>query len=138
MMRWIMRSCTAVLTLAAYTVVPAATPAPAATTAAVALLQDAGGKDTGAVAFAEEANGKVRVAVAATGLSPGFHGIHVHNVGKCEAPTFATAGTHFLADSQTHGSHAGDLPPLFATADGVGFALFTTDRFKVADLFDAD
>src|SRR5436190_10139171 len=118
MMRWITRSCTAVLTLAAFTFVPAATPAPAAPTAAVALLQDSGGKDTGAVAFAEEPDGKVRVAVAATGLSPGFHGIHVHNVGKCEGPAFTTAGTHFLTDSQTHGGHAGDLQPLFATADG--------------------
>ncbi len=39
---------------------------------------------------------------------------------------------------KNHGDHAGDLPPLLAGADGVAAASFTTDRFKISKLTDAD
>ena len=72
------------------------------------------------------------------GIAPGFHGFHVHAVGKCEGPAFTTAGGHFSAPGQTHRNHAGDLPPLLVNADGSASAAFETDRFVLAQLRDAD
>ncbi|MEP5172527.1 MAG: superoxide dismutase family protein [Erythrobacter sp.] len=46
----------------------------------------------------------------------GEHGFHIHAVGQCEAPDFASAGGHLNPFDRTHGSlsdggaHLGDLP----------------------------
>nr|WP_240762224.1 superoxide dismutase family protein [Paenibacillus thalictri] len=77
-------------------------------------------------------DGGVRVSVSAASLSPGEHGIHFHETGKCEAPDFKTAGSHLNPASKKHGfltpegPHAGDLPNLIVGADGTGKAEFTT------------
>jgi superoxide dismutase, Cu-Zn family len=88
--------------------------------------------------------GYVTITIATTGtgqLSPGFHGVHIHSVGKCEtnstAPTggapgdFLSAGGHFMAN----GEHAsGDLTSLEVRKDGGGLLETTTDGFTKADL----
>jgi superoxide dismutase, Cu-Zn family len=72
--------------------------------------------------------GGVRIDVEVSQLPPGTHGIHVHNVGKCEGPAFTSAGPHFNPTSKKHGKenpegpHAGDLLNLEVKADGVGKA----------------
>ena len=105
--------------------------------AAVARLQDAAGNRLGSVWLLPRANGKLAIRVSASYLSEGFHGFHVHTVGRCEAP-FTTAGGHFNPKSTGHGSHAGDLSPLWVDADGRGWMELQTDRFTIADLLDAD
>jgi Cu-Zn family superoxide dismutase len=88
--------------------------------------------------------GYVTVTIETTGtgqLSPGFHGVHIHSVGKCEAnsaaPTggapgdFLSAGGHFMAPGQ-HGS--GDLTSLQVRKDGGALLETTTDGFTKADL----
>jgi len=80
---------------------------------------------------------EVRVSVTTRGLTPGFHGFHVHAVGVCEAP-FTSAGGHFNLPGNTHPDHSGDMPVLLINADGKGEARFETDRFGISDLFDAD
>jgi superoxide dismutase, Cu-Zn family len=58
-----------------------------------------------------------------TGLEPGGHGFHVHQVGRCEPP-FETAGGHYNPDGRQHGllnpagAHAGDMANIFADAAG--------------------
>ena len=59
----------------------------------------------------------VELTVTATGLKPGAHGIHLHAVGKCEAPAFTSAGGHFDPGpagnpdaDMNHPFHMGDLP----------------------------
>ncbi len=78
----------------------------------------------------------------AEGLTPGFHGFHVHATGLCEpaAPLgpFTTAGGHYTGGDTTHGDHAGDMPPLLVTDDGWARTQFVSDRFTMADLQDAD
>lgn len=70
----------------------------------------------------------VRIDVSVSQLPPGTHAIHVHNVGKCDAPDFASAGPHFNPTSKKHGKdnpdgpHSGDLLNLEVQADGVGKA----------------
>ena len=91
----------------------------------------------------------VEITVTVTGLKPGAHGMHLHAVGKCEAPGFTTAGGHFdpgpsgQGDPDTnHPYHMGDLPNLFATAAGKATVKAITTRVTLGDgplsLFDAD
>lgn len=48
--------------------------------------------------------------------TPGVHALHIHEVGRCEAPSFESAGGHFAPSGRQHGflnakgPHAGDLP----------------------------
>lgn len=61
-----------------------------------------------------------------TGLTPGQHGMHIHEKGACDAPSFETSGGHFNPGSMKHGGpdsdnrHAGDFGNL--TADSFGNA----------------
>ena len=77
-------------------------------------------------------------------LSPGFHGLHIHTVGKCEAnsvaPTggapgdFNSAGAHFQVPGHSAHPASGDLSSLQVRADGSGKLVTTTDAFTAADL----
>jgi superoxide dismutase, Cu-Zn family len=102
-------------------------------------LRDADGKAVGSVRMtARSARGPVEVRVAARRLKPGFHGFHVHAVGKCERPTFKSAMGHLKAGAQTHGAHEGDLPSLLVKRNGTATLRLTTDRFTLGDLRDRD
>ena len=58
------------------------------------------------------------------GLPPGVHGIHIHSVGTCTPPDFASAGPHFNPSNAKHGMknpqgpHAGDLPNITVPKNG--------------------
>lgn len=104
-----------------------------------ATLIDPEGNQVGQVAFKQlSANGPVAVKARADGLTPGFHGFHVHAVGKCEPPTFTSAGPHLGAPELVHDDHLGDLPVLLVREDGSAYGEAVTDRFTIADLRDAD
>ena len=104
-------------------------------------LKSAEGGEAGTVTFTPKGDG-VEIEVEVTGLTPGFHGFHIHETGTCEpdAPmgAFDTAGGHYATGSQTHGDHVGDMPTLFASEDGTARATFATDRFTLEDLADDD
>lgn len=75
------------------------------------------------VALFRSFNGGVRVVVTAWGLTPGAHGIHVHEAGD-EREGCDSMGEHFNPDGGTHGgpldagAHAGDLGNLLVQQDG--------------------
>jgi Cu-Zn family superoxide dismutase len=82
-------------------------------------------------------------------LTPGFHGLHIHDVGKCEvnsvAPDggapgdFLSAGGHFNGGGDGgHPNHAGDLSSLQVRGDGTAMLVTTTNAFDKADLIDGD
>jgi superoxide dismutase, Cu-Zn family len=89
-----------------------------------------------------QTRGHVVVTGVARGLSPGFHGFHIHAIGLCDAKApagpFTTAGGHFTGGFANHSAHAGDMPSLLVTADGRAYSSFVTDRFVLADLRDTD
>jgi superoxide dismutase, Cu-Zn family len=100
-------------------------------------LRNADGQEIGEVTFKQERDG-VNVEVSVHGLTPGFHGFHVHTVGSCVGPDFVSAGGHFNMAGHTHPMHSGDMVSLLVNPDGSGEVSFTTRSFNVADLFDAD
>jgi superoxide dismutase, Cu-Zn family len=100
-----------------------------------------------ATAKFEFENGYVTITVQTAGLgqlSPGFHGLHVHKVGKCEpnsvAPTggapgdFLSAGGHYQAPGHTGMPESGDLTSLQVRKDGAALLVTTTDAFTKDDL----
>lgn len=77
-------------------------------------------------------------------LTPGFHGMHVHAVGKCEAnsvsPTggqpgdFLSAGGHFQVPGHTTHPASGDLTSLEVRSNGAAKLITTTDAFTADQL----
>src|SRR6476620_10050948 len=70
-------------------------------------------------------------------LSPGFHGLHIHAVGKCDGD-FTSAGEHFQASGHTGQPASGDLPPLLVRSYGSGKLVATSDGFTADQLKGAD
>jgi superoxide dismutase, Cu-Zn family len=114
---------------------------------ATAELKDKDGKAVGVATF-RESSGGVTVDLNVKGLTPGLHAVHVHAVGKCEAPAFTSAGGHFNPAQKKHGykspegAHAGDLPNMLVAKDGTGrFEAFTdgiTLKSGATSVFDKD
>jgi Cu-Zn family superoxide dismutase len=81
------------------------------------------GAPVGTATFREKANG-VQLDLKASNLPPGLHGFHIHAVGRCQAPDFASAGPHFNPEGKQHGwdnplgHHLGDLQNLEVGPDG--------------------
>jgi Cu-Zn family superoxide dismutase len=109
---------------------------------ATAQLRDSAGIAHGAARI-ERVAGKARVTVDASELPPGDHGLHIHTVGLCEGPAFASAGPHWNPDMKMHGrdnpmgAHRGDLPNLQVGTDGAGTVSFDLPG-EASALLDAD
>jgi superoxide dismutase, Cu-Zn family len=78
----------------------------------------------------------------------GFHGFHLHRVGKCDAaavdasgarsPFFTASGHIGSEDGHNHATHDGDLPSLLVNRDGSARMTVRTDHVSFERLFDAD
>jgi len=124
--------------LGAGAAVVAAKSEPSDVTVARATLNDAAGKQVAVVEFRKSPRSAVKVIVTGSGLPPGFHGLHVHAVGACEAPSFASAGGHLKNEGASHSDHTGDLTSLYVKSDGTVNVRFETDRFGLDTLRDMD
>jgi len=98
---------------------------------ATAEILNTDSKEIGSATFEQTKTG-VLMTVEVTGLAPGPHGIHLHSVGTCE-PDFKASKGHINPDGVQHGLRNpagpdnGDLPNIFAAADGKAQAeIFTT------------
>lgn len=105
---------------------------------ATANLVDTTGARAGVATFSDSA-GTVQLAVSVTGLTPGRHGIHIHETGTCTPPDFESAGAHFNPESKEHGlenpqgPHAGDLPNLVVEEDGSADTTLTVPASAMAE-----
>jgi Cu-Zn family superoxide dismutase len=118
-------------------------PAPAA----VARLVDVSGRGVGEAVFVQQRKG-VRLVLDVTGLAPGTKAVHIHEVGRCDPPSFESAGAHFNPAKAEHGTanprgpHAGDLPNVTVETGGRGHLEATATRVSLekgpTSLLDAD
>jgi Cu-Zn family superoxide dismutase len=119
--------------------------------AANATIYNVNGAPIGTAQIWQDKSGLVYVDISSIALPAGTHGIHFHEVGKCEGratPAFSTAGGHYNPMGKEHGldnpkgPHAGDNPNIVIPASGVGRVAFSTDRVSLtpgtSSLFDAD
>ncbi len=99
--------------------------AAAAAAPQTAPLTDSSGKAIGQVTLTPAPAG-VLLRVEAKGLTPGWHGLHLHAVADCGGAGFKQAGAHINHPGHAmphgllnpQGPDAGDLPNLFVHADG--------------------
>ena len=98
-----------------------------------AVLINAAGANIGRVDLRQGPTGLL-IKIEASGLTPGWHGIHIHATGECAAP-FTSSGAHINHGEpkaphgllNAAGPDDGDLPNIWAGADGkVNAELFTT------------
>ncbi|MBX7434773.1 superoxide dismutase family protein [Mycobacterium sp. Y57] len=81
-------------------------------------------------------------------LEPGFHGLHIHSVGKCEADSvapaggapgdFLSAGGHLQVPGHSGHPASGDLTSLQVREDGSAMLVTTTDAFTAENLLDGE
>jgi Cu-Zn family superoxide dismutase len=90
---------------------------------------------------------RVSLSLVLTGVAAGEHGVHLHMVGECRQPDFASAGGHLNPLAKHHGSmaeggsHFGDLPNITISASGTGTmsADLNATRAQAQEwIFDAD
>ena len=109
-------------------------------------LKTADGKPVADATF-DWSNGSATVTIQTVAggiLSPGFHGLHIHSVGKCEANSvapsggapgdFNSAGGHLQVPGHTSHPASGELTSLEVRSDGSAKLVTTTDAFTKADL----
>ena len=94
-------------------------------------LTDAKGNNVGMAMISPAKGGGVSIDLTLKGLPPGEHGIHLHEVAKCEPPTYKSAGAHFNPAKKKHGlsnpegPHAGDMPNFKVAANGTAQTTIT-------------
>ncbi len=113
---------------------------------ASAKLSSAQSQPIGTVSIRNDAEGPM-MSVDVTGLAPGIYGMHFHQTGKCDAPGFTTAGSHWNPAGRKHGlsnvngPHAGDLPNIEVKSGGNAISMVPLSLSLIdgpQSLFDAD
>lgn len=113
-----------VFSLAAWAQAPAApSPQSMPAAAAQATLANAKKLPIGSLELFEGKRGLL-IRLDAAGLKPGWHGFHFHQKGTCDDAGFKGSGDHMAHGGSPHGilstgPHIGDLPNIYASADGV-------------------
>lgn len=106
-------------------------------------LKDAAGNSVGTANIVKD-GAHLQFTIEAHGLREGFHGLHIHQIGKCEkdsvAPTggpagdFLSAGGHLqVGNANTHPA-SGDLTSLEVRSDGTAKLVTTTDAVTLDDI----
>ena len=101
-------------------------------------LKNGNGESVGTATLTPiNSKGGVRIKLNVKNLEPGQHGIHFHQMAKCEGPKFETAGSHFNPDSKMHGlknpkgPHAGDMLNFTVKANGTSNQTLTDTRVNL-------
>ncbi|WP_395072712.1 superoxide dismutase family protein [Hyphococcus sp.] len=91
-------------------------------------------------ALFKQAPGGVMMRIKLVDLSPGWHGVHLHQIGDCSdgAAGFKASGGHVNPDGRAHGllnpegHERADLPNIFAGADGRASAEFFAEGLSLS------
>ena len=109
-------------------------------------MMTANGRSAGTATITETPHGLI-VRYTPFNLPEGTHAFHLHEVGRCDAPSFESAGGHFNPAHKAHGFasangyHAGDIPNIQALGTRESHEHFVKDvRLSTGSmaLLDAD
>jgi Cu-Zn family superoxide dismutase len=95
------------------------------------------GQNVGSASLASTPKG-VKITLDIKNLPPGEHSLHIHQVAKCDAPDFKTAGPHFNPGGAEHNHDAmpaGDIPnfSLIVGADGTAHVSVIAPNVTLGD-----
>jgi superoxide dismutase, Cu-Zn family len=116
---------------------------PYPTPSATANLQTASGASVGTAMLVQGKDG-VQLSVKVSLLTTGNFGMHLHSVGKCDAPDFVSAGPHLNPDGKLHGrenpmgSHMGDLPNIDSVTGEASEMEMALPGVNLSGIIDAD
>ena len=102
-------------------------------------LKDGKGESIGTAKLSQAKKG-VDIKLDVHGLTPGKHGMHLHETGKCDGPDFKSAGGHLNPEGKEHGlknpkgSHEGDMPVITVGKDGKSKSKVNAPNAKLDDL----
>ncbi|MBL8954535.1 MAG: superoxide dismutase family protein, partial [Myxococcaceae bacterium] len=80
---------------------------------------------------------EVQLKLEIAGISPGRHGVHLHEKGDCSSPDGESAGGHWDPMGHQHGqldvppAHYGDIGNIEVGGDGRGTLVFATSYWSV-------
>ncbi len=105
---------------------------------AYAIIQGKSGSALGGKATFKSVKGGVLVMIEVNHAPPGWHAVHVHEVGDCSSEDGKSAGGHFNPGAVAHGAphamehHAGDLGNMWVDESGDGHHAILMPELTVA------
>ncbi len=111
---------------------------------AIAIINPSSGSGVSGTAIFTQIGQKVMVRIEVENISPGEHGVHIHEYGDCSAPDGKSAGGHWNPTNVAHGKwgevefHLGDIGNIMVGEDGTGSMELVTDLWEIGTGSDVD
>ncbi len=111
---------------------------------AIAIINASSGSEVSGTATFTQTGQNVMLRIEVENVSPGEHGVHIHEYGDCSAPNGTSAGGHWNPTNVAHGKwgegefHLGDIGNIMVGEDGTGSIELATDLWEIGTGSDID